>query len=326
MPGSELCARCATSLGLATAVIDVHPPRAGSRARLVRRLSSLRKTWFPIRDALHAPAVREWARSPELSLNPAYLLVPGWAHFLIGQKWKGHLFLWGYLACVLLWISMYGTGWGSMWLGMAFSVHSSAAFDIVNQDYPQAPTATRMRYSITVSLLLGAVLYLPCLLVLGEFAQPHRVHTGMATLQFGDVIVVNRWPTPKRGDVVLYSTDSGYNVPYTGPWGERARIYAGENIDRVLATPGDKVQCASGQLIVNGAPSPWLPLNPRPLPDSFTWTVPTGHYLILPSGVPGTPNLKDANVWQGMGCVDRQQITGRAYLRSYPLSRFQVIH
>src|SRR5215213_6505561 len=29
MPGSEACARCASSLSLATAVMDVHPPRAG---------------------------------------------------------------------------------------------------------------------------------------------------------------------------------------------------------------------------------------------------------------------------------------------------------
>ena len=46
MPGTAACARCGTSLGLATAVaIDVHPPRASSSAKWLRRA-------LPIRAAL----------------------------------------------------------------------------------------------------------------------------------------------------------------------------------------------------------------------------------------------------------------------------------
>lgn len=328
MPGSEACGRCATSLGLATAVMDVHPPRASSTAKLARRLFSIRKGYFRMRDALHVEGVAARVQSAAPSLpRPsvlARLVVPGWSHFLLQQRVQGHLFLWGFIACLLLWILMYGSGWGSIWLGMAFSVHSSAALNIVAQNSPKASVRERIGCSILVSLVLGIVIYWPCSLLLGEFVQPHFVQTGMATFQPGDVILVNRWPSPKRGDVVLYSI--AYSTTYF-PDGHRrlTNTYNGENIDRILAISGDEVQCECGQLIVNGKPSPWLPLNSRPLSGQFTWTVPPFHCLILPSGAPGLPNLGDPNLWQTTGNVALENIIGRAYVRSSPLSRFHVI-
>jgi signal peptidase I len=138
----------------------------------------------------------------------------------------------------------------------------------------------------------------------------------------GDVVLVNRWKTPQRGDVVLYEINNYTPVYRRGE--NRRTVYTGENIDRILAGPGDEVQFKSGILLVNGAPSPWQPLNNRPLPDKYSWMVPPGCYVIFPSGAPGV-NLQDTDFLQNMGNVPLGNIVGRAYMQTYPLSRIHLI-
>ena len=329
MPGTEVCGRCTTSLGLATAVMDVHPPRASSLKKRARRVLPLRKAYFRTRDALHADDVSARVRHATATLPPfpifARLVVPGWSQFFLKQRIRGHLFLWSFLACLLLSLLMFGSTWGGIWFGLAFSVHSSAALNIVTQTFADAGTRDRIARSIVVSVVLWVLLYWPAVWLLGEFAQPHTVQTGVAPFRHGDVILVNRRITPKRGDVVLYELNYSPTVPAANLH-RHINVYGGDNIDRILAVPGDLVQCESGNLLINGSPSTWQPLNPRPIPRTLHWKVPAGHYLVLPSGVPGTPNLQDANFWQTAGDVSRENIVGRAYLQSLPWSRFHFIH
>ena len=60
----------------------------------------------------------------------------------------------------------------------------------------------------------------------------------------------------------------------------------GDRVDRILAQAGQKVTCSQGKLLVDGQPSPWLPLDPQQLPDGLDITVPENCYLILPSTDP----------------------------------------
>ncbi|HTV47450.1 MAG TPA: S26 family signal peptidase [Phycisphaerae bacterium] len=328
MPGSEVCGRCSTGLGLATAVVDVNPPRAGSLSKYFRRVLPVRMVYFRTRSALHAENVAARVRHATATLPPRplilRLIVPGWSHFYIKQPFRGHLFLWGFVACLLPTFLYFGTTWGSIWLGMAFSVHSSAALDIVTQSLPGAGVRDRIVRSIIVSAILGLVLYLPAMWLIGGFAGPHTVQTDLVTFRTGDVLLVNRWEAPRRGEVVLY--EFNYNTMLAPGYGERETVqYAGENIDRILAMPGDHVQCNSGRLLINGSPSLWQPLNPRPLPKEISLTVPDDHYLILPSGVPGLAGLQDANLWLSAGNISRADIVGRAYLQIHPLSQFHFI-
>src|SRR5262245_19626175 len=90
MPGLESCGRCGTSLALATAVLDVNPPRATSWQKHVRR-------WLPWRSVNN---LRYAARDHRISVGKALdeaaialpesrllarLIIPGWAHFFQGQ-------------------------------------------------------------------------------------------------------------------------------------------------------------------------------------------------------------------------------------------------
>ena len=67
---------------------------------------------------------------------------------------------------------------------------------------------------------------------------------------------------PQPGDVVHYGL-APQDIPMAG-FGGHGAIYRlqGDRIDRILARGGDKVTCSQGELLVNGQPSPWLPLNP----------------------------------------------------------------
>jgi signal peptidase I len=329
MPGSKVCGRCRTSLGLATAIMDVNPPRAGSLSKYFRRVLPVRKGYYRTRDALQADDAAARVRHATATLPPRpiflRLLVPGWSHFFLKQPVRGHLFLWGFVAFLLPTFICFGTTWGSIWLGMVFSVHSSAALDIVTQSFPGAGVRDRIVRSILVSVALWLVLYWPAIWLIGGFAGPHTVATDLVPFRSGDVVLANRWEVPKRGDVVLYRIS--HNTTSAAGYGHHQINvqYTGENIDRVLAMPGDHVQCDSGRLLINGSPSPWQPLNTRPLPDKFRLTVPGDHYLILPSGAPGFASLQDADLWGTMCNVSREDIVGRAFLQTHPLSQFHFI-
>ena len=50
MPGVDVCGRCGSSLRLATAVLDVHPPRARPWAKRLRRYLPLHAASARLRD------------------------------------------------------------------------------------------------------------------------------------------------------------------------------------------------------------------------------------------------------------------------------------
>ena len=59
------------------------------------------------------------------------LIVPGWAHIHSGLAIRGRFFLAAYLPLLLLGLARWGTGLGSILLGLAFSVHASSVVDIL---------------------------------------------------------------------------------------------------------------------------------------------------------------------------------------------------
>src|SRR5579864_3853550 len=149
MPGSDVCGRCGTSLRLATAVIDVHPPRASAVARRFRRFVP-RRAYYDLRDLgrrahsrVSGVARRNAPALPPVSVV-ARLVFPGWSHFYLRQLWRGRLFMWSFLALLLPGLIWWGTTVGSILLGLAFSVHSTAALDIVTQNLPHEAVGRRI--------------------------------------------------------------------------------------------------------------------------------------------------------------------------------------
>src|SRR5580692_2331416 len=113
MPGSEACGRCNTSLLIGAAVMDVHPPRAGRTAKRLRRALPIGKAFYRTRDALHGDEMAVRARHAAQTLPPFPLFIrlifPGWSHFYLKQRVRGHLFMWGFLICLLPTILLFGS-------------------------------------------------------------------------------------------------------------------------------------------------------------------------------------------------------------------------
>jgi hypothetical protein len=316
-------------MGIATAVMDVHPPRANPLKKRLRRILPVRKGYYRARDVIHAGEAIALARDAAQTLPPirifARLIVPGWAHWFLKQPIRAALFLAGFIICIIPTLLLFGTGWGSFWLGMAFSVHSSAALDIVNQTFEQAGMRDRIARSILVSFILGVCVYWPAMELIGMLAQPHTLVMDISPFRSGDVVIVSSRVSPYRGEVALFNFGQYSRSDRYEGHEHIVRRVEGDSIDRILAIPGDRVQSDGTQLRVNGKPSPWRPLNPLPLPKGLDYVVAPGHFLLIPSGAPGLPQLSDAAFWTSTGTVDRDSIAGHAYLQTLPFSRFHFI-
>jgi len=134
--------------------------------------------------------------------------------------------------------------------------------------------------------------------------QPFSIPSGsmLPTLYIGDYLVVAKWPygysrysfpfdfpplgsrvlghLPQRGDVVVF----------------RVPAQNADLIKRVIGLPGDSVEVAAGQLILNGKPVPRLKLRAAEVPVSANSPCPSGGnpcaYAAFLESLPGGPSYK----------------------------------
>lgn len=323
MPGVQACGRCGASLQLASLAIDVHPPRAGRLTKLHRRWFPLARFWNRLRNA--AARVIPDLRSNWPSDMPAgdillRMIVPGWPQWYTGLVRRAKWIFFGYLGLLVSGLLFAGTLLGWLLVGLAIALHAVSILDIVAARIPDVQR--RLLCAVATPALLTIVLYYPANWLLAQVATPQRIGMTMPPFETGDVVLVNNraytHAQPELGDVVLYQ------LPPQNIANADHAIYlaVGDRIDRVLAHAGQKVTSGQGRLLVDGQPSPWLPLNPQQVPDGLAVTVPDNCYLILPSVDPFPHPLP---VWQTMSIVPRAQIEGRVYWRSQPLWRFGPI-
>ena len=331
LPGSGVCGRCGTSLGLATAVIDVHPPRAGRVRKRLRRAVPARRVYRELRDTISdagtARAVAVVRRaSGDLPAWPLLwrLVVPGWSQAYAGQKVRGRLFLGAFLFCLAPGLIGFGTTWGSIFLGLAFSVHSSAALDIVARSTADMSVIQRVGQSVAVSATLFAVVYWPGGWLLTRVADPHTLTADAGPFHRDDVVLVNHWARPVPGRLVLYELPPN-QINFHG-----ARhgylLIGGERIDRALAGPRDHIHWANGRLFVNGKRTPLLPLDTSWAPDELELTLSDDQFFILPNSIGPGVGAADSQLWQLLSTIPHQAIRGVVYLRNHPFSRMGRVH
>lgn len=327
-PDSVNCCRCGTHLSLRDTAVDVHPPRARRWRKRVDELmpgTGFRRGWRAFAGQFGGDP------SDVLGASPWSLLwrsvVPGWAHFYLGQKVRGRVFL-GlflfFLACGLL---QFGTLLGNVLLGLAMSVHASAVLDILQQEQ-RGDRLGRVVRAVLVLAVLFLLFYLPIVTAVGSVAGPRLIERDMGPLREGDVLLCNYWAywrlPPSPGDVVLYQS-AGALVTGRTPGGanQQIRIDRGERIDRVIAGPGDRVRCRKGVLLVNGTRSEWQPLNPAVLAFDWELDVRPGHLCIIPSTLLTPEQFHQA--WQYLVSIPAQSVLARVYFQLQPLGRLGFV-
>ncbi len=327
MPGIQTCGRCGASLQLASLPIDVHPPRASGAAKLWRRWFPIARYWRRYRTA-GVTVLGDVRRAawPDMPV-PGLLLrtiVPGWAQHYTGRLGRARWMFGCYLGLLLTGLLFIGTGLGWLLLGLALSLHAASVMDIVAAGVTDF--GRRLIYSAVATAVLVALIYYPAGRLLALVATPQRFNAAAFPFMAGDVVLVNasayRQSDPQPGDVVHYRLPA-YELSLPGP-GPRHTVYRlqGDRVDRILAKAGQKVTLSKGKLLVDGQPSPWLPLGSESLPVGLDITIPENCYLIFPSTTLLPPTLL---AWQTASIVSRTQIWGRVYWRNQPLWRFGPI-
>lgn len=172
------------------------------------------------------------------------------------------------------------------------------------------------------------------------------------TLMVQDRILVDEL-TPRfgeygRGDVVVFRDPGGWLPVTTQP--ERPPLVEGVDwilslfglsapdsddhlIKRVIGTPGDHVVCcnALGQTEVNGVPideSPYIKLAPgstAPEPVPYDVTVPDGSLWVMGDNRNSSRDSRFNQDQPGKGFVPIDNVVGRAFLITWPFSRFGLI-
>jgi type IV secretory pathway protease TraF len=323
MPGAPVCGRCGAQLRLAAAPIDVNPPRASARAKQLRR-------WFPwyhFAAELRAALTRlSGALSPEFDWDrlPAgiflRMVVPGWPQRYLGQPQRGRIMLWLYLGLLLVGLVSIGTTFGGLVLGTALAVHISSIIDVL---WPAAHGwRTRLAVSAICVAAVGVVVYAPAAWAMSQVVGVRRMNMDAGPLHAGDAFLFRPGGSPDVGDVVLYQIAPGSVQTRTAGGYAAQYVLRGEFIDRIIAGPGQSVSWKRRQLLIDGQPSPWQPLNPAAVDADLQFKVPAGYYGILPSTQPQNAPRFPPDVLYMMSLVPQQNIIGTVWLRHQPIWRW----
>lgn len=325
LPGVVLCGRCGASLVLATAAIDVRPPRASWIQKLARRLP-LYRYWWQFRIRSDRPAStdsrRKFVPFPSL-VDLMRLLIPGWPQIAAGQREIGLALMLGFLVILALSGPIYGSWPGYLLIATACGIHAGGLYHAALQT-GLGHERRRLRF---LASLVGVALavYVPASYGLASLVEPISVQLPRPPLERGDVYMIARRGRRLRpGDLVVYQI-YGNNVAVRT--GTRVELVQGARIDRILAGPGDRVDWTGATLMVNSVPCQYTPLNATFRPGSFALTIPEGCYLIVPSTERGpveSLTVMPVGFWQSLCVVPEYRIQGRVFWRSAPLARVGV--
>lgn len=166
------------------------------------------------------------------------------------------------------------------------------------------------------------------------------------TLEISDRILVSKLVPDvrqlNRGDIVVFSDSQNWLKrdlsQQSVSWPQKALIILGlmpDNTDnhlvkRVIGLPGDHVQCCdvNGNLKVNGVSideSPYLKPGVAPSEIPFDVTVPAGHLWVMGDNRANSEDSRYHMEDPGNGFVPIDDVTGRAFVIMWPLSRIQTL-
>ena len=324
LPGQTNCGRCGSSMTLRTAVIDVHPPRAGAWAKRWRRFR-FRQMTNVVRDGLGA-VWEEFVSHPDPSVSQMAvaqrLIIPGWAQIYIGRSIIGFTLLSGYLVSLLLFIAYFGTENASRFLGIMLALHGATVYDLVF-DGPHEMIDRLVRFARICAVLAVAV-YLPAYLLVAQVGTPITLRQVIGPFAVGDVVLYRHYLPlfrPHAGDMAVY------RIPDTSVIAQANRIYflTGQRIDRVLAEPGQSVAWDGPHLSVDGVRSRWSPLNNVSVRRTWSGIVPPDRVLILPGDDAGAQVAMTDVQWQQVCLIPMTNVIGRVYWQQWPWSKMGFI-
>jgi signal peptidase I len=208
---------------------------------------------------------------------------------------------------------------------------------------PEGSGGRRLWLAIREIVLIVLITVMASFLIKTFLFRAYYIPSGSMeqTLQINDRIFVNLLvPGPfelDRGDVVVFEDTKGWlgeplAVP-TNPVQEALQFIglmpdSSEQhlVKRVIGMPGDRVECCSadGLLTVNGKPVQESYLYPGSAPSEmeFDVTVPEGHLWVMGDHRDASADSRMHQDGPGNGFIAIDDVTGRAEVIAWPLSRW----
>ncbi|MGB5973521.1 MAG: signal peptidase I, partial [Nodosilinea sp.] len=156
--------------------------------------------------------------------------------------------------------------------------------------------AIALAIALTVRVLIAEPRYIP-----SNSMDP--------TLHIGDRLLVDkvsyRWQAPRRGDVVVFAPP-----PELTRLGYKTRQAF---IKRVVGEPGQTIEVAQGQVVIDGQPLQESYILEPPAYTLAPVVVPPGQVFVMGDN---RNDSNDSHVWGGL---PQQNIIGRARFRFWPL-------
>lgn len=324
MPGSGRCARCGASLALATAAVNVHPPRAG---RLSRMAPPIWRLWHGIgRVGSNAmPTFASHAQGTHFNL-PTLLrcIIPGWPQYHRGDWPRAVVYLFSYLFLLLPGIVLSGTWLGSLLLGLAGAMHIVAVCDAMVSAF--ATPSDRIAFTLVCGAVLCFAIYLPTGWLISRVATPISINATIPPFEQGQVLWYSRWATPSIGDLVLYTLPQVRTTGRAAGGNAANYVFQGDWIGRVIAMPGQTVSMDQGRWFIDGGAGQWQPEHGPILNDGMSWVVPDGHAFVMPEGLVPAGATIDTGTLQQIFVIPTTRIAGRLYFRSLPLSQMATLY
>ena len=233
----------------------------------------------------------------------ARIIVPGYPQWAWSQYERGFVLFGSYAAALVVGIFAWGTATGMAVLAFAFVAHAVSVTDAIRQS--AFPGFGRMVPGVTASAGLGAIGYVPALAVASVFAWPiapeDRPREGY---------LVNRWAYQEGND-----PRPGETIWLRAARGARPRVA------RVVAGPGQALEWKDGRLRVDDQEIESSPFRTPGTPGELSLTVPEGHVLVA-FEIDPKARLPKPGGWE---IVDRADVRGRAWARSYPIGRREIL-
>ena len=224
------------------------------------------------------------------------IIIPGYPQWCWRQQERSMVLLGSYLAALMVGVLAWGTTIGLGLLFFAFATHAFSAADAIRQ--VAFPGFGRLVPALSASAGLGAICYAPALAMASVFAWPialdERPREGY---------LVNRWAYddegPRAGETVWLRPTRG----------------ARPKVARVVASEGQTVNWSGNQFRVDGQLVEESPFRISGSPGGLELTIPEGHLLVSFGADPRRGN----GLPGGWEIVDRSDVRGRAWARSYPI-------
>ncbi|MGD6978520.1 MULTISPECIES: signal peptidase I [Citricoccus] len=207
----------------------------------------------------------------------------------------------------------------------------------------QPSSGRRIWLAVREIVLIVLITILASFLVKTFLFRAYYIPSGSMeqTLQVNDRIFVNLLvPGPfevDRGDVIVFQDTQGWlgepapepanpvreGLEFIGLMPDSSEQHL---VKRIIGMPGDRVECCSdtGLLTVNGEPveEPYLHPGSAPSDIPFDVTVPEGHVWVMGDHRDASADSRVHQQGPGNGFISLDDVTGRAEVIAWPLSRW----